>query len=154
MKIGIDIHGVIDAEPKIFSGLSHECIKKGWEVHIITGQEDTPALRNVLTQYDIVYSHFFSITSHHKKIGTEIKYDDNGNPWMDEEIWNKSKSVYCTENNIDIHIDDSYTYGKYFTTTYIKLVKTVDGTLCLLPIVFKFLDEVMKLWLKAPKEKI
>jgi len=152
MKIGLDIHGVIDAEPKIFSSLSHDCVKKRWEVHIITGQEDTPELRRILAEYNIAYTHLFSITTYHKSIGTIITQDDDENPWMDEPLWNKSKGEYCARNNIDIHIDDSYTYGKYFETTYIKFIKTTDNSLYFLPLVFKFCDEVIKLWLKVPKE--
>lgn len=154
MKIGLDIHGVIDTEPELFSKLSNGCIKKGWQVHIITGQEDTKILRDTLKEYGIAYSHIFSIISYHKKLGTVITHDEKGNPWMDEDIWNRTKGGYCLKKGIDIHIDDSYTYGKYFETTYIKLVKAIDGTLYFLPIVFKFMNEVIKLWQKVPREKI
>jgi len=154
MKIGLDIHGVIDKEPALFSKLSKDFIKREWEVHIITGQEDTKVLRDTLSEYGIAYIKIFSITTYHRHIGTKITYDKEGHPWMDEEVWNKSKAKYCSENKIDIHIDDSYIYGKYFKTTYIKFIKTVDDTLYFLPMVFKFRNEVIKLWSKVPREKI
>jgi hypothetical protein len=39
MKIGLDIHGVIDLYPEYLSHLATVWISKGYEVHIVTGQE-------------------------------------------------------------------------------------------------------------------
>ncbi len=36
-KLGLDIHGVVDAMPDFFSFLTDSFIKNGGEVHIITG---------------------------------------------------------------------------------------------------------------------
>lgn len=145
MKIGLDFHGVIDTEPELFSKLSRACINKGWEVHILTGQEDTPELRKIIENYGIHFTHFFSITTFHKNIGTPITYDEKDNPWMDDFIWDKTKSDYCKGNNINFHIDDSDTYGKYFETTYLKFQK-IDGTIYFSPVVLKIFDEVLLLW--------
>lgn len=37
LKVGLDIHGVIDAFPPRFKQLAYALIKDGAEVHIITG---------------------------------------------------------------------------------------------------------------------
>lgn len=120
MKIGIDVHGVADANPHLFSELSRMLVENGHEVHVLTGAEYTEALeheiRNIL---GLSFTHFFSTTSHHKKIGTEITYID-GNPYMDNKIWNRAKAEYCRKHGIQLHIDDSDVYGKYFTTPYAK----------------------------------
>lgn len=36
-KIGLDLHGVIDALPEFFAFLTDSVIKNGGEIHIITG---------------------------------------------------------------------------------------------------------------------
>jgi len=116
-KLGLDIHGVIDANPKWFSFLSKITIKSGGEVHIITGSSITEELKNKLKLYEVKYTHLFSITDAHKDI---VMYDEKGDPWMDQDIWNRTKGVYCAENNISMHIDDSDIYGKYFSTPYLR----------------------------------
>lgn len=151
MRIGLDFHGVIDAEPELFSKFTQECIKNGWEIHILTGQEDTPELRETIKNYGIHFTHFFSITTYHKELGTKITYDEKGNPWMDESVWNRTKAIYCYSYDIDIHIDDSDIYGKYFDTTYLKLHK-INNILYLLPVVINIFGKVFKLWLEKPQK--
>ena len=114
MKIGLDFHGVVNADPKFWSHETAVLIKQGHEVHVITGHEDTPSFREAHETYGIKFTHLFSIVSYHKSIGTTIKYDANKEPWIDTLLWDKSKADYCRENNIDILIDDTARYGKYF----------------------------------------
>jgi hypothetical protein len=82
-KLGLDIHGVCDANPPMFSKLAEMIIAAGGEVHIITGQKDTPDLRERVKKLGIPFTHFFSITSYHESIKTPITYDERGHPWMD-----------------------------------------------------------------------
>lgn len=119
MKLGLDFHNVISNKPRVFSQLTESLVRVGNEVHIITGEEDTKKFREVLKNLRIHYTHLFSITTYHKEIGTEIKYDKDGKPWIDEEIWNVTKAWYCNKYKIDLHIDDSEIYGKYFKTPYL-----------------------------------
>ena len=100
----------------------------GEEVHIITGSsweasEDGIFSHEGMESYlekfgfkrHLNFTHFFSIVDHHKAIGTEIKCDEKG-CWMDPVLWNATKSIYCAENKIDLHLDDSESYAKLFTT--------------------------------------
>lgn len=119
MKIGLDFHSVIDTAPQFFSVITNLLIRNGHEVHIITGEEDTPEFRKHLCELGIAYTHFFSIVTHNKKQGTEVTYDKNGHPWIDEHTWNTSKAKYCREHKIDIHFDDSEEYCKHFGTPYV-----------------------------------
>jgi len=123
IKLGLDIHGVIDANPNLFSIISNLLVSNDHEVHIITGKEISDDLVNKLLQFKIKYTHLFSITSYHKNAGSGVSYDDKGRPWMDEEVWNATKSWYCNKHKIDLHIDDSDIYGKYFKTPYLKYCK-------------------------------
>ncbi len=121
MKIGLDYHGVIDVEPAFFSFLTTNLINRGNEIHIITGHEETEEFTENLKKLDIKWTHFFSITSYHKTIGTKIEYR-NETPWMDRELWDRSKAEYCQTQMLDFLIDDSPIYAKYFIglyTTYI-----------------------------------
>ncbi len=43
LKIGLDIHGVIDTFPQKFKQLSQALAKDGAEIHIITGMKCTMA---------------------------------------------------------------------------------------------------------------
>ncbi len=120
IKIGIDVHGVADANPHFFSALSRILVENGHEVHILTGAEHTPELEHEIRHIlGLSFTHFFSTTSHHKKAGTVITYID-GNPYMDNKIWNRAKAEYCRNHGIHLHIDDSDVYGKHFETPYAK----------------------------------
>jgi hypothetical protein len=121
LRIGLDFHGVIDDDPEYFSNLSTSTIRNGGEVHVLTGTKDSDGLRKRLEELGIAYTNVFSISSHHESIGTKVWEDDRG-PWMDADVWNRSKAEYCKEHGIQIHFDDSGEYGKHFDpgTVYIK----------------------------------
>jgi len=120
LKLGLDLHGVCDTYPEIFGPLSNFLTKGGHEVHIITGSELNDELKSRLKELGISYTHIFSIVTYHQNLGTTVVYDDHGNLWMKAELWDVTKAQYCKENNINLHIDDSNIYGKYFTTPYLR----------------------------------
>ncbi len=61
MKISLDIHGVIDSMPQLFSFLSDAIIKNGGEVHIVTGGRWDEKLENQLNEFNIKWTHKFSV---------------------------------------------------------------------------------------------
>ncbi len=120
IRIGLDIHGVSDADTVFFSRLSRILVDGGQEVHIITGAERTPELERYLREeLNLRWTHFFSITGHHREIGTEIAMIQ-GRPYLDDDLWNRAKADYCRRCGIQLHIDDSPLYGRYFTTPYAR----------------------------------
>lgn len=125
LKIGLDIHGVCDANPDFFVELSRMLISAGHEVHVLTGKRVSDGALQELKEIGISYTHFFSISDYHTESGTIMNYDDIGNPWMDDEIWDRTKGDYCKRNEIDFCIDDTERYGKYFETpfAYMKIKK-------------------------------
>jgi len=126
-KLGLDYHGVITANPMLFSFLSKILRYLNYEVHIITGRRITESLKIQLSEYGISYSHLFSISDYHFKIGTPMTgYEDN-QPKIDDEIWNKTKGEYCRTYKIDLHIDDSHVYGNYFSTPYLLFKQWTIG---------------------------
>jgi hypothetical protein len=119
MKFGVDIHGVIDANPEFFSAYTHMLIEAGHEVHIITGPRFS-VVGKTLKDAGVKWTHFFSIVEHEESKGTtEIVWDKKGDPFMDFNVWDRAKGEYCAENNIDLHVDDSSKYSEYFTTPFV-----------------------------------
>lgn len=121
MKIGIDIHGVITKAPIFFSLISKLLVESGNEVFIITGASITKKITNKLKKYNIHYTTLLSVTDYLISEGNNVHFESEDNPWFDEDVWNKAKSVLCKKNNIDFHIDDSEFYGNFFETPYAKI---------------------------------
>jgi len=137
IKLGLDVHGVINEDPEFFSNLSDVMFKQGHSVFIITGQEKTPVFVEEIKRYKIRYTDILSITTYQKILGTPITYldDRKSQPIMDPEIWNPTKAALCATIGIDIMVDDSLIYGKYFRdikTQYITYTPAVKEFLKLL----------------------
>lgn len=127
IKIGLDIHGVIDKLP-FLAVLGEVLVKEGHEVHIITGAPWSAVsdgiythegIQPYLNQHGFVkgknFTHFFSIVDYHKSLGTTVTCDEKG-CWLDNEVWNQCKAEYCQKVGIDLHLDDSPSYAKFFKT--------------------------------------
>jgi hypothetical protein len=112
MKIGIDLHGVIDIYPQLFSRLSKAWVKKGHQVHIITGKSYAESKKEVQA-HQIVFTHFFSIFDYHQAKGTPMEKRKTG-WWMDQTLWDQSKGEYCTQEGIHVHFDNDLHYAKWF----------------------------------------
>lgn len=125
LKIGLDLHGVIDLYPALFSRMSKNLANEGAEIHIITGQEKEKIIPK-LEKYQITYDHLFSIVDYHFERGTEMWKDCKGTWWMDERFWLRSKGDYMDRAHIDIHFDDSFEYAKFVPPfcTFILVPKT------------------------------
>ena len=115
MRLGLDFHGIVDKYPELFGTLSRIVMASGGQVYIVTGHRATPEFALSLEQLDIEYTEILSVIDFNQRHGVEVKYDENGNPWINEEIWNSTKADLCKRYNIDLHIDDSEVYGKFFT---------------------------------------
>lgn len=128
LKIGLDIHGICDANPEYFSELTRLFVGAGHEVHLITGRRVCDGAIEEIEGLGLSYTHFFSIADHHVEIGTKVWEDDDGNPWLEGEIWDRTKGEYCKKHEIDFHIDDTERYGDYFETPFMlgKVFKRVE----------------------------
>lgn len=117
IKIGLDVHGVIDTNPHFFAHLSYMLRTEGHDVHIVTGRELCDELLNKLKQHNVGYTKIFSITSYHKDIGTHIVYkdDDPTQPMLAPPKWDRSKADYAKRAGLHFYIDNSLIYGQYFT---------------------------------------
>jgi hypothetical protein len=125
-KISLDIHGVIDSMPELFSFLSESIVNNGGEVHIVTGGRWDEKLEKQLIKLNIKLTHKFSVYDHLKENGAEqngkIQFPDGTvQRKFNDEDWDKVKSDYCREHNISLHIDDTLAYNNYFTTPFARL---------------------------------
>lgn len=131
MKLGLDIHGVIDSNPESFAFMSQSVITNNGEVHIITGGSWTSELEEQLKGYDIKWTSHFSVydyllDSGIDSIGTIQFPDGTIQKKFDYHLWDTIKAGYCKSNNIDLHIDDTEVYSKYFTTPFLLYKSSED----------------------------
>ena len=123
-KVGLDIHGVIDAFPDKFKRLASALLKDGAEVHIITGSKRCPGIEAFLDKAGIQFTHYFSIVDHLEESGVEIEWKE-GLPYADEHHWNIAKRMYCERHDIDFMFDDSPVYRETFhdiESTYLHVI--------------------------------
>jgi len=133
MKIGIDLHGVLDTNPELFTDMACEVLNSiiatKPEVHIVTGMPWSKELREELVVYGNGvkwWTHFYSITDDLLKRNIKWEVDENGNKSFPDYSWNIAKAIYCSHHNIDIMYDDSPTYGRYFITPYVQYQHTSE----------------------------
>lgn len=122
-KIGLDVHGVIDRHPELFAFISQALVAAGAEVHIITGPEHSAEFEKQIRDWGIAFTNFCGIVDYCAAKGIEVTWDERGHGWVREEAWDTAKAEYCAVNGIDLHIDDSETYGRHFTTPYLQLLR-------------------------------
>lgn len=120
MKIGLDLHGIINVHPEFFSELSKLFVNTGHEIHVLTGSHlKEQDIENELKKYGIAYTHIFSIADFHRENATPgMWYDEKGDPWVSNEDWDKTKADYCKKHEIDFCIDDTARYADYFETPF------------------------------------
>lgn len=115
-KIGIDYHGVIDAQPELFAAFCREIRKEGVMVYIVSGGPEQDVAR-CLAAHGVEYDGLWAMYDYYEKKGVLERYDD-GSFHVPTELWNKAKAEYCAHEGINFHIDDSPVYGKYFASAY------------------------------------
>ena len=116
LKIGLDYHGVIDQNPIYFANLCRIARKRGHHIYIITGgpiNQVKEYLKNINVEYDFI----FAISDFYQARG-EFKQTREGRIVIPNKKWNIAKAIFCDQNKIDIHIDDSQSYLQWFSTPF------------------------------------
>lgn len=125
LRVGIDIHGVLDTYTRKFVELAVATRAVGGEVHIITGIKFDEAVEAELKSYGIPYTHYFSIVEQLEEDGVPFEWID-GKPYTnDSEAWDNAKAIYCDKMGIDFMYDDSDTYLPTFNdidTVYLHVI--------------------------------
>lgn len=117
-RVSIDFHGVVDSNPVLFRAIILGLINQGYEVHILTGARAAVEKKS-LAKFGIPWTHIFSIVDYHESIGTKVRWTKRG-PSMLPYLWDKTKATYCQVNRIEMHLDDSFIYGRFFRTPYVQ----------------------------------
>jgi hypothetical protein len=133
MKLGLDIHGVIDKYPEQMIKLAQDTMKRGGRVYLITGP---PAIKaraemiELMTKYMIskpFWNQIYSIVDWMKQKGIPHHTDIKGHVWaLREHDWNAVKGQIAVELGLDLHIDDSEEYGEYFPPGVFVHMKNKD----------------------------
>lgn len=143
-KIGIDFHGVIDAEPKLFADFCREIRKLGISVHVISGGPKQDVIRR-LNELGVEYDDVWAMYDYYEAEGI-LERLENGSFHVPTELWDKAKAQYCAREGIHFHIDDSPVYGKYFAAAYCRY--DMESDVCSLDngveIDFKRTDEAVR----------
>ncbi len=118
IKLGLDLHGVIDSYPEKFVKLSKAIIAGGGEVIICTGSRNDEKLVAQLMGYNEYkeqwWTSIFSITDFLIASGIPHTPSADGGVKVESEAWDRVKGDWARREDIDLHIDDSPEYAKYF----------------------------------------
>lgn len=116
----LDIHGIVNTHPDFYAAATQSLVKDGWEIHILTGSHIVESgIVEELARYGIAYTHLFSIADYHRENKTNgMWYDTNGDPWVTDEEWDRTKADYCKRHDIPFCVDDTARYAKHFETPF------------------------------------
>ena len=116
----LDLHGIINTAPEFLAAVTQSLAKDGWEIHVLTGSHiKEQKIDEELKRYGIAYTHLFSIADYHRENKTEgMWYDKNGDPWVTDEEWDRTKANYCKEHDIPMCTDDTARYARHFETPF------------------------------------
>lgn len=130
MRLGLDIHGVLDKYPEKMIKLAQETMANGGRVYIITGPPGELARKELIalmTTHMIskpFWNQIFSIVDYIKEKKIPNYTDINGHVWaLREHDWNAVKGSIAKEIALDLHIDDSPQYAEYFPPGVFCLMK-------------------------------
>jgi len=117
MKVGIDLHGVIDSDPDLFKRLLLFMSLKDREVYIVSGPpkvEIVAELEELGFEKDMHYKEVYSIVDFLKENGVEMWQDENRRWWSNEEDWLSSKAKICDKLSLEYMLDDKEMYRPAF----------------------------------------
>ena len=127
-KIGIDFHGVVSKAPELFKQLAAKVIEQGSEVYIISGGPRA-YIETYLNRLEFPYHKLWCIIDE-PEVSEKTQFFADGSFRVNDELWDGAKAKYCRAENIDLQIDDSVVYGKYFVTPYCRFDAKMQNFYC------------------------
>ncbi len=127
-RLGIDFHGVINTAPDYFTALAETAVAQGIEVHVISGGP-RQYIADYLRQINFPPHQLWCIIDV-PEVNDKTQFFADGSFRVADELWDKAKGEYCQSQRIDVHIDDSAIYGRYFTTPYCRYVAAEKRLRC------------------------
>ena len=136
MKVGIDIHGVLDHHPEKFIEFARQIKHLGCYypsenmVYIVTGLSREKALKELQVfadqyAYGIPFwDEVYSIVDYVKENNIPHHYTEDGHLWTNnKDDWDAVKGMISRKLKLDLHFDDSPEYEEYFEPGVFCLVK-------------------------------
>jgi len=117
-KISVDFHGVINFDPVLFGAMMRLWHDKGIKIYVVSGGPHE-YIAAYLQKHNIPYDNLWCIFDYFNS-REKITVAADGSFHIDDELWNAAKGKFCAAEKIDLHIDDSNVYGKYFSTPYVQ----------------------------------
>ena len=115
LKIGLDYHGVIDSNPAYFTDFCTIARNRGHLIYVISGAPKA-TITSKLQSMQLPYDFIFSILDYCLAIG-KIEQTSKG-IMINNSVWDKAKAEFCKRCNVDLHIDDSTIYCRFFDNNY------------------------------------
>lgn len=125
MKIGIDLHGVIDDDPKLFKKVMILMHSQDREVYIVSGPpkiDIVVELNELGFEKGVHYEEVYSIVDFLKESGVEMWQDGENRWWSNDEDWLSSKAKICNGLSLEYMLDDQEMYRPSFDSIRTKFV--------------------------------
>jgi len=116
-RIGIDLHGVMNTNAKLFRVITRKMVLQNKAVCIVSGppRKDIEAeLEEYGFKEGINYHCVYSLVDYLKEKGVNMRLDRKNTWWASDEDWWSAKAEICKKLELDIMIDDKEGYSKYF----------------------------------------
>jgi len=124
MRIGIDLHGVLDKYPEKFKPMLKMFEKMDIEVCVVSGPpEDKVEIeleKSGFEPWD--FTDIYSVVDFLSERGVEFDMTDPENPFCDDNMWWDAKARICRDYKIDLLIDDSKKYRPAFDLIDAKFI--------------------------------
>jgi len=127
-EIAFDLHGVLDTYPDLCMGLMKILRQLGYTIGCLSGPtkkqicNELDKLKEKGYDFEIEGKNIYSVVDSLKHWGVKFTYDDDGNPWCDEQVWWDSKARICKAKFVDMLIDDSRKYESAFNLTEARYI--------------------------------
>lgn len=125
IKIGVDLHGVIDRNIELFKILSVAVRLCGVKIYVISGPPSDDVEKELHSMYiskSIHYDEVCTIVDYLQTQPVDMWKDEKNTWWTQEENWWSAKAAICKELGITMMIDNTDKYKPYFKGTGIKFI--------------------------------
>lgn len=130
MKVGIDLHGVIDSDLGLFNAMLGGMSQNDIEVHIVSG----PPRADIITELaklgfkkGVHYKDAHSVVDFLMESGIEMWQDDKSRWWTNDKDWWNSKAKMCDELSLRWMLDDKEMYKPAFENIKTEFILYKDN---------------------------
>ena len=117
MRIGVDLHGVLDKNPEMSRLILKALMDAGHAIFVISGPpsfEIIKSLKDLGLKLQTHYTSWFSIVDFLQRRNVEMWKDDKDTWWANDKDWWSSKAEMAKILELDVMIDNSEEYAEYF----------------------------------------